>query len=92
MGGAAAQQPQQQQQRPRGHAEEAHVDELGPLPGEGPQQLEEGAPVHAHPHAHGEEGEAAELQGAEPERSSDPGLDLIDSRSDGGGGWVRGRR
>lgn len=62
VGPAAAQEPHQYQHGPNGDAEKAHVDELHALPGEGPQQVQEGATVHAHPDAHGEQGQAPELQ------------------------------
>lgn len=64
MGGAAAQEPQQHQHGTDGDAEESHVDELHALAGKGPQKLEEGGAVHADPDAHGQQRQAAKLQGA----------------------------
>lgn len=56
-----AQEPQQHQRRPDGDAEKAHVDELHTLSGEGSQQLEKGAPIHAYPDPHGEQGQTSKL-------------------------------
>lgn len=64
VGGAAAQEPQQHQHGTNGDAEESHIDELHALAGEGPQKLEEGGAVHADPDAHGQQRQAAQLQGA----------------------------
>lgn len=63
MGRTTAQEPQQHKHGPDGDAEKAHVDKLHALAGERPQQLEEGAPVYAHPDPHGQQGQAAQLQG-----------------------------
>lgn len=62
MGSTAAQKPQQYQQGPDGDAEKAHVDELPALIGERPEEFQEGAPVHAHPDPHGQQGQPAQLQ------------------------------
>lgn len=61
MGSTTAEERQQHQHGADGDAEKAHVDELPALAGERPQQLEEGAPVHAHPDPHGQQGQAAQL-------------------------------
>lgn len=53
---------QQDQDRPDGDAEEAHIDKLHSVGGEGAQDLQEGAPVHAHPDAHGQEGGSRQLE------------------------------